>query len=141
MPPYSARPGRRSRRQTRIRPAPSEAVDKRWKMPSVSISTDWSPVLKWCQFRSWCSSTSSRVPAIPIPMSTAGRSTPPSYPRLAAVRHLAPRRLGRELDDLVVAVGLCVAERVRAVVEDELQLALLDALVEPGAPENQAAQP
>ena len=59
----------------------------------------------------------------------------------ARVRHALPVRLGRELDRLLVALGLDVAEGVGGVVEDDVQLALLDALVEPGGAEDEPAQP
>ena len=60
---------------------------------------------------------------------------------LPRVRHALPVRLGRELDRLVVVLRLDVAERVRHLVEHDVQLALLDALVEPGGAEHEPAQP
>ncbi len=59
----------------------------------------------------------------------------------AAVGDAVPVRLGRELDRLVVLHRLHVAERVRGLVEHDVQLALLHALVEPGGAEDEAAQP
>src|ERR1700712_2620307 len=59
----------------------------------------------------------------------------------ASVGDAAPRRLLRELDELGAAVGLDVAEGLGALVEDDVELALLDALVEPGAAEDEAADP
>ena len=53
----------------------------------------------------------------------------------------APVGLGRELDRLVVALGLDVAEGVVALVEDDVELALLHALVQPGGAEDEPAQP
>ena len=41
----------------------------------------------------------------------------------------------------MVAIGLDVAEGVRALVEDDVELALLDPLIEPGAAEDEAADP
>src|SRR5207244_5011804 len=61
--------------------------------------------------------------------------------RLAAVRRRLPRRLGRELDQLRVAVALDVAEALRLLVEVHVQLALLHALVEPRSPEDEAPEP
>src|SRR6185437_91687 len=46
-----------------------------------------------------------------------------------------------ELDRLAAAIGLDVDERGAVVVEGDVQLTLLDALVQPGAAEDQAAQP
>src|SRR3954447_8486782 len=77
------------------------------------------------------------------------RSSRPSRARCArtclrarrGVGDFGPARLGRELDDLVVAVGLGVAEAVRALVEDDLELALHHALVEPRAAEDEPPQP
>jgi len=60
---------------------------------------------------------------------------------MAAVRDATPVGLRRELDWLAVALRLHVPERVRGVVEDDVQLAFLDALVEPGATEHEPAQP
>ena len=57
------------------------------------------------------------------------------------VRDPAPVGLGRELDRLVVALGLDVAEGVAELVEDDVELALLHALVEPGGAEDEPAQP
>src|SRR3954447_10782683 len=59
----------------------------------------------------------------------------------AAVGDTAPVRLGRELDRLAVALGLHVAEGAGQVVEHDVELALLDALVEPGGAEHEPAQP
>src|SRR5947209_2741833 len=59
----------------------------------------------------------------------------------ALVGDAVPTRLGRELDRLAAAVGLDVHERVRLGIEADVQLALLDPLVEPGAAEDQAPQP
>ena len=52
-----------------------------------------------------------------------------------------PGGLGRQLDQLRVAVGLHVAEAVRVLVEVDVELAFLDALVQPGAAEHESAQP
>src|SRR4051794_9792600 len=52
-----------------------------------------------------------------------------------------PGRLGTELDRLRLAVRLHVAEGLRAVAEDDVQLALLDPLVQPGGAEHEPAQP
>src|SRR4051794_1761088 len=57
------------------------------------------------------------------------------------VRDPAPVGLGGQLDRLVVALGLDVAERVRGLVEGDVELALLHALVEPGGAEHEAAEP
>ena len=59
----------------------------------------------------------------------------------APVRDSAPGRLLGELDELGAAVGLDVAEGLGALVEDDVELTLLDPLVEPGAAEDQTAQP
>ena len=59
----------------------------------------------------------------------------------ARVRDPAPVGLGRELDRLAVALGLDVAEGVVGVVEDDVELAFLHALVEPGRAEDEPAQP
>src|ERR1700742_737342 len=59
----------------------------------------------------------------------------------AAVGDAPPRRLLGELDELGAAVGLDVAEGLGALVEDDVELALLDPLVEPGAAEDEAADP
>src|SRR3954447_870430 len=59
----------------------------------------------------------------------------------AAVGDTAPVRLGRELDRLAVALGLHVAEGAGQVVEHDVELALLDALVQPGGAEDEPAQP
>ena len=59
----------------------------------------------------------------------------------ADVRDAAPARLGRKLDRLAAAIGLDVRERAGVVVEEDVELALLDALVEPGAAEDQPPQP
>ena len=53
----------------------------------------------------------------------------------------APRGLGRQLDGLAVAVRLDVHEGAGLDVELDVELALLDALVEPGGAEDEAAQP
>ena len=70
-----------------------------------------------------------------------GRCERRAEPPARRVRDPAPVRLGRELDRLAVALGLDVAEGVRGVVEDDVELALLDALVEPGGAEDEPAQP
>src|ERR1700709_2970979 len=59
----------------------------------------------------------------------------------AAVGDAAPRRLLGELDELGAAVRLDVAEGLGALVEDDVELALLDPLVEPGTAEDEPAQP
>ena len=59
----------------------------------------------------------------------------------ALVGEPGPRGLARELDRLGVAIRLHVAEAVRLAVEDDVELALLDPLVEPGAAEDQPADP
>src|SRR3954451_20371733 len=61
--------------------------------------------------------------------------------QLRSVRQAGPRRLARELDRLGVAVGLDVAEGVRVRVEGDVELALLDSLIEPGAAEDEATKP
>ena len=60
---------------------------------------------------------------------------------LAAVGEPAPGGLAGELDRLAVAVRLDVAEGAGAVVEDDVELALLDPLIEPGAAEDEPADP
>src|SRR5215218_7994444 len=65
----------------------------------------------------------------------------PLGPVPAAVGDRGPGRLGRELDQLGVAIGLDVAEGLARFVEDDVELALLDPLVEPGAAEDQPPQP
>src|SRR5947209_376784 len=57
------------------------------------------------------------------------------------VGDVAPGGLGRELDQLVAAFRLRVAEAVGRLVVEDLELALDDPLVEPGAAEDEAAQP
>src|SRR6185437_7401595 len=61
----------------------------------------------------------------------------------ALVGDPAPRGLGCQLDRLARARGvrLHVGEAAGLVVEGDAQLALLDALVEPGAAEHQAPEP
>src|ERR1700742_352030 len=59
----------------------------------------------------------------------------------AAVGDATPARLLGKLDELGAAVGLDVAEGLGALVEDDVELALLDPLVEPGAAEDEAADP
>src|SRR6185437_6682356 len=59
----------------------------------------------------------------------------------AAVRDATPVGLRRELNWLAVALRLHVAERVRGVVEDDVQLAFLHALIEPGGAEHEPPQP
>src|SRR4051794_15247193 len=70
----------------------------------------------------------------------------PSQPRRAAgtdhasarlVRHPPPRRLWRQLHRLAVAVGLDVAEGLGDGVELDVELAFLDALVQPGRAEHE----
>ena len=53
----------------------------------------------------------------------------------------APGGLGGQLDRLAVAVGLHVGEGVRLRVEGDVELALLDALVQPGGAEDEPPQP
>src|SRR5262249_37359035 len=60
---------------------------------------------------------------------------------LAAVGDAAPGGLFGELDQLRAAVRLDVAEGLGALVEDDVELALLDPLVEPGAAEDEAPDP
>src|SRR5580704_18514608 len=72
--------------------------------------------------------------AAPMP----GGCATPSAPH---VRDAVPARLRRELDRLAAAVGLDVDERMGVGVEPDVELALLDALIEPRAPEDQTAQP
>ena len=67
----------------------------------------------------------------PAPLQSAAR----------AVGDAAPARLRRELDRFTIALGLDVAERVRRVVEDHVELAFLHALVQPGGAEDEAAEP
>src|SRR3954447_1483508 len=69
----------------------------------------------------------------------SGQPAPRSASR--RVRHAAPARLGGELDGLAVAVGLDVGEGERVGVVGDVELTLLDALVEPGAAEDQSPQP
>src|SRR5919197_1482613 len=57
------------------------------------------------------------------------------------VRHPAPGGLGRQLDRLAVPVGLDVLEGLRLGLEGDVELALLDALVQPGRAEEEPAQP
>jgi hypothetical protein len=59
----------------------------------------------------------------------------------ARVRRVGPGGLGAELDQLGVAIGLDVAEGLRALVEDDVELALLDPLIEPSTPEDEPAKP
>src|ERR1700750_3419828 len=59
----------------------------------------------------------------------------------APVGDAAPARLLGELDQLGAAVGLDVAEGLGALVEDDVELTLLDPLGEPGAAEDEAADP
>ena len=54
---------------------------------------------------------------------------------------MAPARLLGELDELVAPLGLHVAEGLGVLVIDDVELALLDPLVEPGAAEDEAADP
>ena len=61
--------------------------------------------------------------------------------RLAPVGEASPGGLAGELDRLGVALGLHVAEALRLGVEDDVELALLDPLVQPGAPEDEPADP
>ena len=66
--------------------------------------------------------------------------------RLAAVGDPAPRGLGRQLDRLAAAGrspigGLYVGEAAGLLVEGDVQLALVHALVQPRAAEHEAAQP
>ncbi len=60
---------------------------------------------------------------------------------LAPVGDAAPGGLFGELDQILAAVRLDVAEGLGALVEDDVELPLLDALVEPGAAEDEPAQP
>src|SRR4051812_3145851 len=62
-------------------------------------------------------------------------------PLARRVRDPAPVGLGGQLDRLVVALGLDVAEGVGRLVEGDVELALLDPLVEPGGAEDEPAQP
>src|ERR1700760_2081811 len=59
----------------------------------------------------------------------------------APVRNSAPAGLLGELDQLGAAVRLDVAEGLGPLVEDDVELALLDPLVEPGAAEDEAPDP
>src|SRR5206468_8223706 len=59
----------------------------------------------------------------------------------AHVRDAVPARLRRQLDPLASALGLDVDERPRLLVVTEVELALLDPLIEPGAAEDQPSQP
>src|SRR4051812_26192497 len=78
-----------------------------------------------------------RSGAAPVPARPPFRAPPLT----ARVRDPAPVGLGRELDRLAVALRLDVAERTRRVVEDDVQLPLFDALVEPGGAEHEPPQP
>src|SRR6201989_122647 len=59
----------------------------------------------------------------------------------APVSDSPPARLLGELDELGAAGGLDVAEGLGALVEDDVELTLLDPLVEPGAAEDEPADP
>ena len=60
---------------------------------------------------------------------------------LTAELQLVPARHGRELEQGAAAVRVAVAEVGRLVVPGDLQQALLDPMVEPGAAEDELAQP
>src|SRR5437588_157069 len=76
-----------------------------------------------------------------------GRSAPTDQRRRVAqnlpsdVRDPVPARFGSQADRLVPAVGLDVDERIGAIVKPDVELALLDPLVKPGATEDETAQP
>src|SRR3954453_11921016 len=95
--------------------------------------------------RCWPTSIRSRPPISCVSASRARPRTPTSCQAseyaLAAVGEAGPGGLAGELDRLGVALGLHVAEALRVRVEDHVQLALLDTLVQPGASEDQAANP
>jgi peptidoglycan/xylan/chitin deacetylase (PgdA/CDA1 family) len=65
-----------------------------------------------------------------------GRTSLPTH-----VRDAVPARLGRQLDRLPTAVRLDVHERIRVSVEVHVELSFLDTLIEPGAAEDEPAQP
>src|SRR5436190_1048989 len=60
---------------------------------------------------------------------------------MLAVRDAVPAGLGGELDRLPSALRLRIDEPVPAVVEGDVELSLLDALVKPGATKDQSSQP
>ncbi len=60
---------------------------------------------------------------------------------LTPVGDAAPGGLFGELDQLLAAIRLHVAEGLGALIEDDVELALLDPLIEPGAAEDEAPQP
>src|SRR5439155_1452348 len=57
------------------------------------------------------------------------------------IGHAPPRGLGGELDRLAAALGLHVGEGLRVRVEGDVELAFLDALVQPRGAQDQATQP
>src|SRR4029077_16856797 len=59
----------------------------------------------------------------------------------AEVGDPSPARLGREFDGLAAAIGLDVNEGAAVVIQEDVELTSLDALVEPGAAEDEAPQP
>src|SRR5581483_1662345 len=76
------------------------------------------------------------------PVPVAGASLrPPQLPSAPHVGDAVPARLGRELDRLVVPVRLDVDEHRGVLVVADVELALLDALIEPCASEDQPTQP
>ncbi len=88
---------------------------------------------------SWPSGSGARprMPSSSLPSSSQERPGPPS----AAVGDAAPGRFLGELDQLRAAVRLDIAERLALLVEHDVELAFLDALIEPGAPEHEAPYP
>src|SRR5436190_4568395 len=79
------------------------------------------------------SASAGRSHASPGPSAASGTSAPEL--------HLAPRRDGREVEQRAVAAGVAVVEVVRAVVPRDLEASVLHRLVEPGAAEDELAQP
>src|SRR4051812_40068176 len=71
----------------------------------------------------------------------AGAAKRPPAGLARRVRDPAPGGLGSELDRLAVALGLDVGEGLGVGLEGDVQLALLHALVQPGAAEDQPPQP
>src|SRR5580704_173008 len=106
-----------------------------------------SAATRWSRCRSWCSTTRRRATrtspvcraraasAAGSGSARAGRRSTPD------VGDAIPTRLGRELDRLAAAVRLHVHEGVDLAVERDVELALLDALIEPGAAEDETSQP
>ena len=71
----------------------------------------------------------------------AHHTAAPAVRRWRGVYERAPSSAGRELDGLVAAVGLDVGEGLGVGVEADVELALLDALVQPCGAEHEPPQP